>query len=121
MHSATEASLKKANLIETVQPSNDVAFGTYQGKRVIVDDGCPVDTKKGFILRICLERVRLPLEMVIRKDLCRQKWIAIREKDPEWIILLTAVRTFFIHVALRSQMKMWQNRKDHLVLSCPIR
>ena len=43
MHSATEAYLKKQNLIETVQPSNDVAFGTYQGKRVIIDDGCPVD------------------------------------------------------------------------------
>lgn len=42
MHSATEAYLKKQNLIQTVQPSNDVAFGTYQGKRVIVDDGCPV-------------------------------------------------------------------------------
>ena len=42
MHSATEAYLKKQNLIETVQPSNDVAFGLYQGKRVIVDDGCPV-------------------------------------------------------------------------------
>jgi hypothetical protein len=42
MHSATEAYLKKQNLIDTVQPSNDVAFGTYQGKRVIVDDGCPV-------------------------------------------------------------------------------
>lgn len=41
MHSAVEAALKKQNLIETVQPSNDVAFGTYQGKRVIVDDGCP--------------------------------------------------------------------------------
>lgn len=44
MHSATEAYLKKQNLIETVQPSNDVAFGTYQGKRVIVDDGCPVSS-----------------------------------------------------------------------------
>lgn len=43
MHSATEAYLKKQNLIETVQPSNDVAFGTYQGKRVIVDDGCPAE------------------------------------------------------------------------------
>lgn len=42
MHSATEAYLKKQNLIDTVQPSNDVGFGTYQGKRVIVDDGCPV-------------------------------------------------------------------------------
>lgn len=42
MHSATEAALKKQNLIETVQPSSDVAFGLYQGKRVIVDDGCPV-------------------------------------------------------------------------------
>ena len=26
-----------------MQPSNDVAFKTYQGKRVIVDDGCPVE------------------------------------------------------------------------------
>lgn len=43
MHSATEAYLKKQNLIETVQPSNDVAFGTYQGKRVIIDDGCPAE------------------------------------------------------------------------------
>ena len=42
MHSMTEAYLKKQNLIETVQPSSDVAFGLYQGKRVIVDDGCPV-------------------------------------------------------------------------------
>lgn len=41
MHSAVEAALKKQNLIETVQPSNDVSFGVYQGKRVIVDDGCP--------------------------------------------------------------------------------
>ena len=45
MLSATEAYLKKQNLIETVQPSNDVAFGTYQGKRVIIDDGCPYDSK----------------------------------------------------------------------------
>lgn len=47
MHSAVEAALRKQNLIETVQPSSDVAFGMYQGKRVIVDDGCPVDTSKG--------------------------------------------------------------------------
>lgn len=44
MHSATEAYLRKQNLIDTVQPSNDVAFKTYQGKRVIIDDGCPVDS-----------------------------------------------------------------------------
>lgn len=43
MHSATEAYLKKQNLIDQVQPSNDVGFGTYQGKRVIVDDGCPAE------------------------------------------------------------------------------
>lgn len=42
MHSATEAALKKQNLIDTVQPSNDVGFQTYQGKRIIIDDGCPV-------------------------------------------------------------------------------
>lgn len=43
MHSATEAHLKKQNLIDTVQPSNDVGFNTYQGKRIIIDDGCPVE------------------------------------------------------------------------------
>lgn len=46
MHSATEAYLRKQNLIDTVQPSNDVAFKTYQGKRVIIDDGCPVEGGK---------------------------------------------------------------------------
>lgn len=44
MHSATEAFLKKQNLIQTVQPSSDVSFGVYQGKRVIVDDGMPVES-----------------------------------------------------------------------------
>lgn len=43
MHSATEAYLKKQNLIDQIQPSNNVGFGTYQGKRVIVDDGCPAE------------------------------------------------------------------------------
>lgn len=41
MHSAVEAALKKQNLIDAVQPSNDVGFNTYQGKRIIIDDGCP--------------------------------------------------------------------------------
>ncbi len=43
MHSATWSYLKKQNLIETEHPSIDVSFDTYQGKRVIVDDGCPVE------------------------------------------------------------------------------
>lgn len=42
MHSATKAYLKKQNLIETERDSNSVEFDTYQGRRVIVDDGCPV-------------------------------------------------------------------------------
>lgn len=42
MHSATKSHLKKQNLIETIRPSENVEFETYQGKRVIVDDGCPV-------------------------------------------------------------------------------
>ena len=42
MHSAVEAALRKQQLIETVQPATDTAFSTYQGKRVIIDDGCPV-------------------------------------------------------------------------------
>ena len=42
MHSATKAYLKKQNLITTERDSTDVEFDTYQGRRVIVDDGCPV-------------------------------------------------------------------------------
>ena len=42
MHSATKAFLKKQNLIQTQRDSTSVEFDTYQGRRVIVDDGCPV-------------------------------------------------------------------------------
>lgn len=44
MHSATEALLRKQNLIrDDVLPSeNGLPVPSYQGKRVIVDDGCPV-------------------------------------------------------------------------------
>lgn len=42
MHSATKSHLKKNNLIDTQRDSTDVEFDTYQGRRVIVDDGCPV-------------------------------------------------------------------------------
>ena len=44
MHSATKSYLKKNNLIETERDSTDVEFETYQGRRVTVDDGCPVDS-----------------------------------------------------------------------------
>lgn len=43
MHSATKSYLKKLNLIETERDSTDVEFDVYQGRRVTVDDGCPVD------------------------------------------------------------------------------
>lgn len=43
MHSATKSYLKKNNLITTERDSTDVEFETYQGRRVIVDDGCPVN------------------------------------------------------------------------------
>lgn len=46
MHSATKAYLKKQNLIATERDSNSVEFDTYQGRRVIIDDGCPVDESK---------------------------------------------------------------------------
>lgn len=48
MHSATKAYLKKKNLIETERDSTDVEFDTYQGRRVTVDDGCPVDSDKTY-------------------------------------------------------------------------
>lgn len=44
MDSATKSYLKKQNLIETQRDSNSVEFSTYQDRRVIVDDGCPVET-----------------------------------------------------------------------------
>lgn len=43
MHSATEAFLRKQNLIETIIPSSAEPFNTYMGKRIIIDDGCPVE------------------------------------------------------------------------------
>lgn len=43
MHSATKSYLKKNNLIQTERDSTDVEFDMYQGRRVTVDDGCPVD------------------------------------------------------------------------------
>ncbi|AMA72923.1 major capsid protein [Aneurinibacillus thermoaerophilus] len=44
MHSATEASLAKQNLIQNVQPADgSPSVKTYMGKRVIVDDACPVE------------------------------------------------------------------------------
>lgn len=42
MHSATKSYLKKQNLIATERDSTGVEFETYQDRRVIVDDGCPV-------------------------------------------------------------------------------
>ena len=43
MHSGAYASLQKQNLIEFIPNSNgEVNIPTYMGKRVIVDDGCPV-------------------------------------------------------------------------------
>lgn len=47
MHSATKSYLKKQNLITTERDSTDVEFEVYQGRRVTVDDGCPVD-ESGF-------------------------------------------------------------------------
>lgn len=45
MHSATFTSLEQQNLISYIPNSQGVVeFPTYMGKKVIVDDGCPVDT-----------------------------------------------------------------------------
>lgn len=48
MHSATEASLAKQDLIEFVKPSTGTMdIPTFLGKRVIVDDGVPYDPATG--------------------------------------------------------------------------
>ncbi|MCT4686076.1 major capsid protein [Vallitalea sp.] len=46
MHSATEAQLRKNNLIETIPDSEGRPIKYFMEKRVIVDDGCPVKTGK---------------------------------------------------------------------------
>lgn len=43
VHSITYASLRKQNLIEFIKDSDNQQIPTYMGKRVIVDDGMPVD------------------------------------------------------------------------------
>lgn len=43
MHSKTKSYLKQQNLIATERDSTSVEFDTYQGRRVIVDDGCPYE------------------------------------------------------------------------------
>lgn len=48
MHSAVESHLRKLDLIDYVPDSEGKAMiGVFQGKRVIVDDGCPVETIDG--------------------------------------------------------------------------
>ncbi|MFU0784503.1 MAG: Major capsid protein [Thermoanaerobacterium thermosaccharolyticum] len=42
MHSATEAQLRKNDLIETIPDSEGKPIKYFQEKRVIIDDGCPV-------------------------------------------------------------------------------
>lgn len=44
VHSATYASLKKQNLVTTVKPSDNEEIEYYMGKRLVVDDTCPVST-----------------------------------------------------------------------------
>lgn len=44
MHSKTKSYLKQQNLISTERDSNSVEFETYQDRRVIVDDNCPVES-----------------------------------------------------------------------------
>lgn len=46
MHSATKSYLDKLNLIQNIRQSDALSFDTYMGRRVIVDDGCPVDVDK---------------------------------------------------------------------------
>jgi len=42
MHSATLQKLYKDDLLDTAKGADGAAFATYQGKRIIVDDGLPV-------------------------------------------------------------------------------
>ena len=44
MHSVVLTQLKKLNLIDTIPDARgEISFPTYLGRRIIVDDGCPVE------------------------------------------------------------------------------
>lgn len=48
MHSVTESALRKRNLIDDIPDSQGTAMiATFQGRQVIVDDGCPVRNGTG--------------------------------------------------------------------------
>lgn len=48
MHSATESALRKLDLIDFLPDSEGKAMlSIFQGKRVVIDDGCPVQTIDG--------------------------------------------------------------------------
>ena len=44
MHSATYQKLYKDDLLDTAKGAEGTAFATYQGKRIVVDDGLPVSS-----------------------------------------------------------------------------
>lgn len=48
MHSRVHANLQKQKLlVEGVDPGTSVKFDTFQGKRVVIDDGCPAERENG--------------------------------------------------------------------------
>jgi len=105
MHSATEAELKKRDLIEYIPASTNGTdrIPTFLGKRVIVDDGTPVDTENGCTRHICSVRALWLMAKATRSASFRRKRIVIA-----WlakIILSTVVRLSCIPVGYGSHLQ----------------
>lgn len=84
MHSATKSYLKKLNLIETERDSTDVEFDIYQGRRVTVDDGCPVADNVYTTYLSVMEQ--LLTAMVLRSVMLLLRWTVTSRLAAVWII-----------------------------------
>lgn len=86
MHSATEASLAKQDLITTVVPSDgSPAVKYYMGKQVIIDDSCPVDGTDytTYIFgqgAIALGNANLPVDVETARDALSGENILVNRK-----------------------------------------
>ena len=116
MHSAVEAALRKQDLIDVIQPSGANPFSTYMGKRVIIDDGCPVTgsgSSQVFSTYLLLSAT------VHRKSLLRPKQTEIRKRAAVLTILSIVRRIFFTHAVLSLRTPMLQIRKVLRVRNLP--
>ena len=121
MHSAVEAALRKQDLIDVIQPSGANPFSTYMGKRVIIDDGCPV-TGSGssqVFSTYLFGNGAIALGNGTPKSLLQPKQTEIRKRAVVLTILSIVRRIFFTHAVLSLRTPMLQIRKVLRVRNLP--